>query len=175
MSTSTKWQLLSSIDHVCTHIPPHIREEYHQVNRKGYFLISLKSNTWKQTLNFITATLFVIAANVALNFNPSPALAQFTPPTGNTVSCLGFFCNVASAIVANAVFQPISGVINGVVTLGNVIFVILILFRAYQIWRKADRGDDWGSDAMSLASGSGFVVVIALVSLGFIQGGQGGA
>ncbi len=115
-------------------------------------------------LSVITIILVMVATT-------APALAQFTPPTQPVgIPCLGFFCNIAQKATGNALFTPMSSVVNGLFTLVNFAVGGLYMIRGYGIVRKIDRNqEEWKQDAVNVATSLGAIFLVYIISLSFLS------
>lgn len=120
---------------------------------------------WKSRLLSVTTIVLVLITTTG------PAFAQFAPPTAPTgIPCVGFFCNVATKVTGNALFSPMSSVINGLFTLVNLAVGGLYMIRGYGIVRMINRNqEEWKQDAINIATSLGVIFIVYLISLAFLS------
>ena len=156
-----------------TNVALHLQQHWLEKNkrlRKVVKFSSLKNKRFWSSLYLLTIT-FTLVIVVA----PGPVLAQFTPPTANGstgITCIGFFCNIAQKINANALFTPIGSATNGLVTVLNVALGGYYMNRGYSTIRKIERNqEEWKQDAWNIGTSLGLVILIYVISLAFVSGG----
>jgi hypothetical protein len=127
--------------------------------------VSRTTHRFNQQVGIIILSLFfgaLIGATV-----PTPAMAQYAAPTGSAVPCLGFYCGIATALNANALFTPIADGINAATTLVSAIFAWQFITRGAEAVRRGMNDDDWKSKASEAFAVAAVGVMLFVISYGF--------